>query len=70
MTERTLRELFEPFGTVSEVKLIMDHETGQPCDDAAAHAARLAPKEQPFEKKGVVPGSGAITPKFAGGGAS
>ena len=29
MTERTLRELFEPFGTVSEVKLIMDRETGQ-----------------------------------------
>ena len=29
MTERTLRELFEPFGTVSEVKLITDRETGQ-----------------------------------------
>ena len=29
ITERTLRELFEPFGTVSEVKLIMDRETGQ-----------------------------------------
>jgi RNA recognition motif-containing protein len=29
MTERTLRELFEPFGTVSEVKLIMDRETGR-----------------------------------------
>ena len=29
MTERTLRELFEPFGTVSEVVLIMDRETGQ-----------------------------------------
>ena len=29
MTERTLRELFEPFGTVSEVKLIMDRETSQ-----------------------------------------
>jgi cold-inducible RNA-binding protein len=29
MTERTLRELFEPFGTVSEVKLSMDRETGQ-----------------------------------------
>jgi cold-inducible RNA-binding protein len=28
MTERTLRELFEPFGTVSEVKLITDRETG------------------------------------------
>ena len=28
ITERTLRELFEPFGTVSEVKLIMDRETG------------------------------------------
>ena len=27
--ERTLRELFEPFGTVSEVKLITDRETGQ-----------------------------------------
>jgi RNA recognition motif-containing protein len=27
ITER--RELFEPFGTVSEVKLIMDRETGQ-----------------------------------------
>jgi len=29
MTERTLRELFEPFGTVSEVKLIMDRETSR-----------------------------------------
>ena len=29
MTEHTLRELFEPFGTVSEVKLITDRETGQ-----------------------------------------
>jgi cold-inducible RNA-binding protein len=29
VTERTLRELFEPFGTVSEVKLIIDRETGQ-----------------------------------------
>jgi RNA recognition motif-containing protein len=29
MTERTLRELFEPFGAVSEVKLITDRETGQ-----------------------------------------
>ena len=29
MTERTLRELFEPFGIVSEVKLITDRETGQ-----------------------------------------
>jgi cold-inducible RNA-binding protein len=29
MTEGTLRELFEPFGTVSEVKLITDRETGQ-----------------------------------------
>ncbi len=29
MTERALRELFEPFGTVSEVKLITDRETGQ-----------------------------------------
>jgi cold-inducible RNA-binding protein len=29
MTECTLMELFEPFGTVSEVKLIMDRETGQ-----------------------------------------
>jgi RNA recognition motif-containing protein len=29
ITERTLRELFEPFGTFSEVKLIMDRETGQ-----------------------------------------
>ena len=29
ITERTLRELFEPFGAVSEVKLIMDRETGQ-----------------------------------------
>jgi cold-inducible RNA-binding protein len=29
MTERTLRELFEPFGTVSEVILIMDRETGK-----------------------------------------
>ena len=29
MTELTLRELFEPFGTVSEVKLITDRETGQ-----------------------------------------
>jgi RNA recognition motif-containing protein len=29
MTERTLRELFEPFGTVSEVKLITDRETGR-----------------------------------------
>jgi hypothetical protein len=26
ITERTLRELFEPFGTVSEVKLIMDRK--------------------------------------------
>jgi cold-inducible RNA-binding protein len=32
ITERTLRELFEPFGTVSEVKLIMDRETGQSRD--------------------------------------
>jgi hypothetical protein len=29
ITERSLRELFEPFGTVSEVKLITDRETGQ-----------------------------------------
>jgi len=29
MTERTLRELFERFGTVSEVKLITDRETGE-----------------------------------------
>ena len=29
MTERTLRELFEPFGTVTEVKLITDRETGE-----------------------------------------
>ena len=29
MTERTLKELFEPFGTVSEVKLIMDRETSR-----------------------------------------
>jgi cold-inducible RNA-binding protein len=29
LTERTLRELFEPFGTVSEVKLITDRETGK-----------------------------------------
>ena len=29
MTEHTLRELFEPFGTVSEVKLITDRETGE-----------------------------------------
>ena len=29
ITERKLRELFEPFGPVSEVKLIMDRETGQ-----------------------------------------
>jgi RNA recognition motif-containing protein len=29
MKERTLRELFEPFGTVSEVVVIMDRETGQ-----------------------------------------
>ena len=29
MTERTLRELFEPFGSVSEAKLVIDHETGQ-----------------------------------------
>ena len=29
MTERTLRELFEPFGNVSAVKLITDRETGQ-----------------------------------------
>src|SRR5208282_1201359 len=29
MQKRTLRELFEPFGTVSEVKLITDRETGQ-----------------------------------------
>ena len=28
MKERTLRELFEPFGTVSEVVVIMDRETG------------------------------------------
>ena len=29
MTEGTLRELFEPFGSVSEAKLVFDHETGQ-----------------------------------------
>jgi RNA recognition motif-containing protein len=29
MTEHTLRELFEPLGTVSEVKLITDRETGE-----------------------------------------
>jgi cold-inducible RNA-binding protein len=29
MTERALNELFEPFGTVSEVKLITDRETGR-----------------------------------------
>jgi RNA recognition motif-containing protein len=29
IAERTLRELFEPFGTVSEVKLILNRETGQ-----------------------------------------
>ena len=29
ITEHTLRELFEPFGTVSEVKLILNRETGQ-----------------------------------------
>jgi cold-inducible RNA-binding protein len=29
MTEDSLRELFESFGTVSEVKLISDRETGQ-----------------------------------------
>ena len=29
-TERSLRELFEPFGTVTEVKLITDRETGEP----------------------------------------
>jgi RNA recognition motif-containing protein len=29
ITERKLRELFEPFGTVSEVKLIVDRQTGQ-----------------------------------------
>jgi RNA recognition motif-containing protein len=29
MTERTLRELFEPFGTVSEAKLFTDRETGK-----------------------------------------
>jgi cold-inducible RNA-binding protein len=29
MTEHALRELFEPFGTVSEVKLFIDRETGQ-----------------------------------------
>jgi RNA recognition motif-containing protein len=29
MTERTLRELFEPFGTVSEVKLFTNRETGR-----------------------------------------
>jgi cold-inducible RNA-binding protein len=29
ITERTLRELFEPYGTVFEVKLIMNRETGQ-----------------------------------------
>ena len=29
MTERSLRELFEPFGTVTEVKLISDRETGE-----------------------------------------
>jgi cold-inducible RNA-binding protein len=29
MTERSLRDLFEPFGTVTEVKLITDRETGE-----------------------------------------
>ena len=29
MTESSLRELFEPFGTVSEVKLIRGRETGE-----------------------------------------
>ena len=29
MTERSLRELFEPFGTVTEVKPITDRETGE-----------------------------------------
>ena len=29
MTERSLRELFEPFGTVSEAKLFTDLETGR-----------------------------------------
>jgi cold-inducible RNA-binding protein len=29
MTEGTLRELFEPFGSVSEAKLVIDHETGR-----------------------------------------
>ena len=29
MTGRKLRELFNPFGTVSEVKLITDRETGE-----------------------------------------
>src|ERR1700746_1171691 len=29
ITEPTLREFFEPFGNVSEVKLIMNRETGQ-----------------------------------------
>ena len=31
ITERTLRELFEPFGTVSEVKLIMDRVAINSC---------------------------------------
>ena len=29
ITERTLRELFEPYGTVFEVKLIMNREIGR-----------------------------------------
>jgi RNA recognition motif. (a.k.a. RRM, RBD, or RNP domain) len=29
MTEGTLRELFEPFESVSEAKLVFDHETGR-----------------------------------------
>ena len=29
MTERTMRELFEPFDTVSEAKLFTDRETGK-----------------------------------------
>ena len=28
MTEGTLRKLFQPFRSVSEVKLVIDHETG------------------------------------------
>ncbi len=28
-TEEEIRTLFEPFGTVSDVKLITDHETGK-----------------------------------------